>query len=282
MRTTEQVTQTAQEVAAGADKQVQTVSEGSRTVDDIARAMGRMANNAQTASASAGVAADIAKSGNASVQSVHVQMNSIQETVNHLATVVRGLGERSQQIGKIVEVITDIAGQTNLLALNAAIEAARAGEHGRSFAVVAGEVRKLAEHSSQSAKQIAELIASIQEKSQAAVESMEASTTEVAAGLNAMHEAGRSFEQITQAVSRVVEQIQEVSASAQRLSADAEELQAVMQNVSAVTESTSAGMQTMSAATEEQLASMQEISASAQSLIQLAEQLQARLGRFQL
>ncbi|WP_067935670.1 methyl-accepting chemotaxis protein [Alicyclobacillus kakegawensis] len=282
MRATEQVTQTAQDVAAGAERQVHTVGEGANAVNHIAGAMEQIARNAQEASASAAKAVEISKLGNDSIQSVHVQMNSIQEIVDQAAVVVRGLGERSQEIGRIVEVITDIAEQTNLLALNAAIEAARAGEHGRSFAVVAGEVRKLAEHSSQSAQQIADLISSIQQESQAAVQSMEASTSEVNAGLHAVHDAGESFGQIGESVSEVVRQFEEVFTSVRQLTDRAEQLQTLMGNVSTVTDSTSAGMQTVFASTEEQLASMEEISASAQSLNRMAEQLQTLVGQFKM
>ncbi|MCL6624972.1 methyl-accepting chemotaxis protein [Alicyclobacillus shizuokensis] len=282
MRATEQVTQTAQDVAAGAERQVHTVGEGANAVNHIAGAMEQIAHNAQEASASAAKAVEISKLGNDSIQSVHAQMSSIQEIVDQAAVVVRGLGERSQEIGRIVEVITDIAEQTNLLALNAAIEAARAGEHGRSFAVVAGEVRKLAEHSSQSAQQIADLISSIQQESQAAVQSMEASTSEVSAGLHAVHDAGESFGQIGESVSEVVRQFEEVFASVRQLTDRAEQLQTLMGNVSTVTDSTSAGMQTVFASTEEQLASMEEISASAQSLNRMAEQLQTLVGQFKM
>ncbi|MCL6593742.1 MAG: methyl-accepting chemotaxis protein, partial [Alicyclobacillus sp.] len=281
-RATEQVTQTAQEVAAGAEKQAKTVEESSSTVTEMALAMEQIANKAQVASTSAGEADELSKSGNQSIRHVREQMDSIQKTVNTLSVVVKGLGERSNEIGHIARVITDISNQTDLLALNAAIEAARAGDSGRGFAVVAEEVRKLAEHSSASAKQIAALIEKIQEESNVAVRSMEDSRTEVAAGLEAVKHAGQSFAQIERAVRVVVEQVSEVSKAAKHLSADAEKLRTAMRDVEEVTESTSAGMQTVSASTQEQLASMEEISASAQSLSQHAEKLQHIVSQFKV
>ncbi|MGO4119067.1 methyl-accepting chemotaxis protein, partial [Rhizobium ruizarguesonis] len=117
-------------------------------------------------------ASELAQAGNQSVQTTSSQMNAIHSTMNELAHVVKGLGERSTEIGQIIEVITDIADRTNLLALNAAIEASRAGESGRGFAVVAAEVRKLAEQSQASAEQIALLIQAIQQETAKAVSTM--------------------------------------------------------------------------------------------------------------
>jgi methyl-accepting chemotaxis protein len=116
-------------------------------------------------------------------------MRLIHDTVQDLSKVIRGLGERSKEIGEIVAVITKISSQTNLLALNAAIEAARAGEHGRGFAVVADEVRKLAEQSAQSAQQISELITHIQKETLNAVQSMDQATKEVQSGLDVVDSA---------------------------------------------------------------------------------------------
>lgn len=209
-------------------------------------------------------------------------MNSINQTVTGLANVVKGLGERSKQIGQIIEVITGIAEQTNLLALNAAIEAARAGENGRGFAVVADEVRKLAEQSAQSAQQISMLITAIQQETNEAVQSMEMATKEASNGIVVIHTAGESFVEIKNAIEEVAVQIQEVSASVQQMSAGAEQIVQSMQLVSKIAESAASGTQEVSAATEEQLASMQEISASAVSLSKMAEELQQLIQKFKI
>ncbi|MGG3921768.1 methyl-accepting chemotaxis protein, partial [Geobacillus thermodenitrificans] len=208
--------------------------------------------------------------------------NKVNGTVEQLAEVIKGLGRRSEQIGSIIEAIRNIAAQTNLLALNAAIEAARAGEHGRGFAVVADEVRKLAEQSAESARQIAELIAAIQEETAHAVQSMESVVNEVTAGTGVIRTSGETFSQIRAAVDEVAKQIRDVSASVSEMAASSEQIVRSVQLVADVAESTSAGTQEVSAATEEQLASMEEISASAASLSKMADDLQAIVRKFSL
>ncbi|BCJ86548.1 hypothetical protein skT53_15330 [Effusibacillus dendaii] len=220
--------------------------------------------------------------GNQAIRTAISQMNSIQNTVSGLAKVITGLGERSQEIGQIVEAITSIASQTNLLALNAAIEAARAGEHGRGFAVVADEVRKLAEQSSISAQQISELIATIQEETNKAVESMERGTKEVSEGITAVNLAGESFEQIGHSITDVSSQMQEVSAASKQMSTNSQQVIKSIDTISEITESTAAGAQNVSAASEEQLATMEEITASANALAQMAEELQKIVMKFKV
>ncbi|MCL6516819.1 methyl-accepting chemotaxis protein [Alicyclobacillus sp.] len=281
MRATEQVAQTAQDVAGGTDQQVHAVTSGREVVGQVVSTIRTIRDHGQDANKAASDAAGAADDGLAAVRAIDTQMRTIHETVQQLAAAVEALGERSQAAGQIVEVITQIAEQTNLLALNAAIEAARAGEQGRSFAVVAGEVRKLAEHSASSAEEVARIIAAIQDGSRTAAQAMRTGTDTVAAGLATMQEVGRAFERIRQSVSDVHGRVSDVSEQANHLSEHAEGLEAVMREIVAVTDTTAAGMQTVSAATEEQLAAMQEISASAQSLSQLAERLQALIARFQ-
>ncbi|MCL6577436.1 methyl-accepting chemotaxis protein [Kyrpidia sp.] len=281
-KATEQVTQAAQEIAVGAEKQVETVHRSRSTVNDMTETMEQIANNAQIVSASASETSDLSKLGSRSIQHVRMQMNTIQKTVDTLSAVVKSLGERSSEIGRIIEVITNIAQQTNLLALNAAIEAARAGESGRSFAVVAEEIRELAEVSGNSAKQIVELIKNIQEESNLAVESMENTTSAVGAGLDAVNQVGESFAQIERSIQKVGDQIEGVSAALQQLAASAEDLRTMMGAVSEITETTSTGIHTISASTQQQHASMEEIAASAQSLNKLAEQLHDLVKQFKI
>ncbi|WP_083516122.1 methyl-accepting chemotaxis protein [Alicyclobacillus sendaiensis] len=278
----EVVAQTAEEVAATAEKQVRTAESNFSTISDMVHAMQQVADNAQVVSTSASEAAALSKYGRESIGYVREGMDSIRSAFNSLAMLVKGLGERSDEIGQIVDMISGVADQTNLLALNAAIEAARAGDNGRSFAVVAVEIRKLADRSAQSAKHIAELIKSIQEETNAAVKTMGESTQGVVVGIERVNQAVESFEKIERAVNVVAEQIEEVSAAAQQLSAEAEELRKTTHLVVEVTESTSRGMQNISAATQQQLASAEEITSSAQSLGELAEHLQSLVGQFKL
>ncbi|MFD2370050.1 methyl-accepting chemotaxis protein [Brevibacillus sp. GCM10020057] len=281
-RATEQVASTMQEVASGSEQQATSVDQSAQTVNEMAQGIEKIADNAQKVSASAVQASQVAEEGNQSVKTANVQMGSIHTKVHDLADVIKELGNRSDEIGQIIQVITDIASQTNLLALNAAIEAARAGEHGRGFAVVAEEVRKLAEQSAGSANQINELISMIREQMGKAVVSMEQVKSEVSEGMVVVTQAETSFEHIQRSVNDVAVQIQQVSAGAQRMAASMEE---IVQSVTAIREvarETAAGTQNVSAATEEQLASMEEISSSALALSRMSEELQKVIANFKV
>ncbi|AMX85290.1 chemotaxis protein [Geobacillus subterraneus] len=281
-KATEQIAMTIQGVASGVDKQMQSVEETSAAVDSMSEQIGQISERAQRVAAIAAETSKQAADGGQTIEASVAQMNKVNDTVEQLAEVIKGLGRRSEQIGSIIEAIRNIAAQTNLLALNAAIEAARAGEHGRGFAVVADEVRKLAEQSAESARQIAELIAAIQEETAHAVQSMESVVNEVTAGTGVIRASGETFAQIRAAVDGVAAQIRDVSASVGEMAASSEQIVRSVRLVADVAESTSAGTQEVSAATEEQLASMEEISASAASLSKMADDLQAIVGKFSL
>jgi len=281
-KATEQIAVTMQEVAAGTDDQVRAINESSKTIATMSANLQQIVDNTEQVTATVNQASEVVLSGNTLVRKAISQMESISHTVNGLADSIKSLGNRSQEIGKIVEVITGIAEQTNLLALNAAIEAARAGEHGRGFAVVADEVRKLAEQSSQSTKQIVHLIATIQEETNAAIHSMETTTEEVAAGIDVVHQAGQSFREIHEGIEQVVIQTKDVSQNTSRLSAGTEQIVHSIDVIGETAETTASGTQNISAAAEEQLASMEEISTSAESLSHMAEELQALIQRFRV
>ncbi|MGZ0051648.1 methyl-accepting chemotaxis protein [Brevibacillus gelatini] len=281
-KATEQIAVTIQEVAYGAEKQVRSVEESVHAMQRVSEGAKQVAANAQYADESAMSASQIAVEGNQALQVVISQMHSIENTVSNIADIVKRLGNSSQEIGQIVQVITAIAEQTNLLALNAAIEAARAGEQGRGFAVVADEVRKLAEQSAQSAQQIKELITTIQLESNQAVLSMEQGTKEVAIGLTVVNNAGKSFEQIQDAVAQVASQIQEVKVHSEQMTAGTEKVVELVSVIEEVAENSADGTQSVSAATEEQLAAMEEVNSSAASLARIAEELQSHVSRFKI
>ena len=209
-------------------------------------------------------------------------MANIEKAVDDSANLVGKLGERSQEIGTIVDTISGIAGQTNLLALNAAIEAARAGEQGRGFAVVAEEVRKLAEQSQDAAKQIAELIGAIQNDTNQAVDAMNEGTREVRKGTEVVTSAGQAFGQIVNLVDRVSDQVSDISAAIEQMAAGSQHIVASTKNIDAASKEASAHTQTVSAATEEQLASMEEIASSSQALANLAQELQTEVAKFRV
>jgi methyl-accepting chemotaxis protein len=279
-QSTKQVTRTIQEVAIATERQVQSVEESSEIVAKMSSGAGQIASNAQSVSTSVMKTLDVATKGNEKIQNAVAQMSSIHQTVNGSADVIKELGERSKEIGQIVKVITGIANQTNLLALNAAIEAARAGEHGKGFAVVADEVRKLAEQSALSSKQIAELIQTIQIETSKAVQAMGQATKEVSEGINVVHYAGEAFQMIQESVYAVTKQIQEVSTASEQLSAGVTHVVTSIKEITDVSENNAAGTQTVSAEAEQQLASMEEITASTSSLAKMAEELQQLTLRF--
>lgn len=192
------------------------------------------------------------------------------------------VAERSNEIERINEVITNIAGQTNLLALNAAIEAARAGEHGKGFAVVAAEVRKLAEQSAQSAEQIAALVTLIQNETKQTTESIDSALAEVKEGMDVTTKAGTSFATINKTVTDLAAQIKEVTATVEELSIGTAQVTQAVFEVNGVAEEAASSTQNAAAATEEQLASMEEITASSTALASLAQELQESIQRFKV
>lgn len=281
-KASEEIASTIQEVATGAEDQVNRVEESSKVVEDMTLSIQQIALHAQELSSNVIETSVKASEGNQSIQSTIDQMNSINLTVTHLSQVVKRLGEHSQEIGNIVEAITNIASQTNLLALNAAIESARAGEHGRGFAVVADEVRKLSVQSAESAQSISLLIDIIQVETQAAVQSMEKTTSEVSIGIGVVNNAGESFASIRSSIDEVSNQIQDVSAAAQQLSVGSEQVLRKEKELAEIAEEAASGSQNVAAAIEEQLASTEEITASASSLAHMAGELQAKIGRFKV
>lgn len=279
---TEQISSSIQEVASSMESQTASIEESSKMANDMSKSIQQIAASSNEVSTTAKDAILVVDAGNQALDTTVGQMEYIKKTVHELSNNIEGLGNHSQEISKIVDVITDIAEQTNLLALNAAIEAARAGEHGKGFAVVADEVRKLAEQSSQSSEQIRQMIESIQQGTTDAVKSMETGTSEVDKGIDIVNQAGQSFTEITNFVNTVSKQIQQVSSQIDVISSSAEHFVTTFDKVTAVSETTSDGAQNVSASTQEQLASMEEISGSATSLSQMAEELQELVKNFKL
>ncbi len=278
----ELITATIQEVVGSAERQAQGVGESVKAMNEMSSGAQQIAANAQSTSVLSVQAAQKALEGNETLTMTAGQMDSISATMNQLADAVMEMGEHSKEIEQIVDVISDIAAQTNLLALNAAIEAARAGEHGRGFAVVADEVRKLAEQSAESARKITQLIVTIQGNTQKAVGSMEAGTREVGEGIRVVRTAGKRFEEIRNAVEEVATQTQEVSAAVQQMSAGTEQVQSSIDHISAGSKTVAELSQSVSAAAEEQLAAVEEVSSSASSLAKMAEELKLLIGKFKV
>ncbi|MBI2419121.1 MAG: methyl-accepting chemotaxis protein [Ignavibacteriales bacterium] len=184
------------------------------------------------------------------VQQTIEGMNRISQVVNHSANTVFQLGQNSEKIGEIIQVIDDIADQTNLLALNAAIEAARAGEQGRGFAVVADEVRKLAERTTKATKEIALMIKQIQSDTSQAVASMKEGTIEVENGKKLANQAGSVLAEIVHGADLVSDVVSQVAAASEEQSATAEEIGKNIESMSLVMQETAQGVQQIAQAAE--------------------------------
>jgi methyl-accepting chemotaxis protein len=261
---------TAVEMSTGVNSGSESVSaaseEMSSSLEEVSASTNEFASNAQSLSENSQTMAETnarilsrAEEGNKAIEEAVNQMQVINNRVSELQVVITEVDQRSNDIGKILGVITDIADQTNLLALNAAIEAARAGEQGRGFAVVAEEVRKLAEQSARAAKEIGELITATQAESRKALESMTLGVKDVEMGTEVVSRTGITFAEILDDVKGISKQVEETASAAQELSAGSEE---------------------MAASIEEQSSTMEEMAATAEELRASAERLFQELQKF--
>lgn len=278
----QEVSETIDSIARGTEEQSHSVRQTALAAQQMAETAQQVANEAQKASALSLQAAERARFGGDIIQDVHSKMLQLKDTVYDSAEVVRKLGDRSQEIGKITDVIRGIARQTNLLALNAAIEAARAGEHGRGFSVVADEVRALAEQSTQSAAQIVELINEIQKETKAAVQSMEVGTHVVAEGTDLANTANAAFSEILTVVNQTVNTVQEIAAASEEQAASSQEMSSIMEGVETIANRNATGSQQVAAATEQQRATMENLANSATALVGRADHLTSLVGRFKV
>lgn len=246
-----QISSSTEELAAGSQEQSAQTSEIASAVTQMSATIVETTKHAGDASDNAKEAGTIANEGGKAVQDTIDGMSRIATVVSRAAVVVQELGKGSEQIGEIVQVIDDIADQTNLLALNAAIEAARAGEQGRGFAVVADEVRKLAERTTKATKEIAVMIKRIQNDTKEAVVSMNEGTKEVEVGKELAEKAGSSLRQIIDASDRVVGIITQVAAASEEQSSAAEQISKNIESISNVTHESAVGTQQIARAAED-------------------------------
>lgn len=223
-------------VTAGAEEQYRGVERARQATGELQAVLTRVSASALTAAEKGSASYVAAHEGVASVQQTVEAMNVIREAVLATAGEIQDLGQRGLEIGKIIQVIEDIASQTNLLALNAAIEAARAGEQGRGFAVVAENVRSLAERTAVATREIAGLIAAVQQGTGQAVRSMEASVRDVENGAARAQEAGSALGLIVSSASEVNSEVERIAAASRQMEIDAGNLVALIQSVGAIAE----------------------------------------------
>jgi methyl-accepting chemotaxis protein len=278
----QEVSSTVSHIAKGSEEQARRVMDTSHAMENMSGTVQEIAGKAELSNAASMEAIEIATRG---VEAALETANAI-EAINTAAQVVvntsEGLEARFMQIGIIVDVITSVADQTNLLALNAAIEAARAGEHGRGFAVVADEVRKLAEDSRKAAEQISHLIGEIQSEVTRMTDNINRSVKEVAKGTEVVERTGTALREITISVQRTSQYADEIADTTRTQVESSEEVLRAITEIAGIADEVAASSEESAAAVQEQTASMQEITAAAQELAEMANRLNKVVGGFRV
>ena len=259
---------TAEEISKGTDTLTSRAAQTAAAVEEMNATVSQVAQNSGKAATLAQETVQTAKNGGTVVADTISGMQHLSEAVSNSATIIAELGKSSDQIGEIVRVIEDIADQTNLLALNAAIEAARAGEQGRGFAVVADEVRKLAERTTKATKEIGDMIRQIQQDTRGAVESMQQGTQKVSGGVELVNKTGEALTRIVQMVSESADMIRQIAVASEEQSVATQQIANDIENVAKVTKESASGAN--------------ESAKASHDLSQLAVELQSIVGSFKV
>lgn len=276
---TEQLEKAIEQIAMGAQEQVKDICQTSELVTEVAKDIEEVTSKVADVNMSIDNTETVAQNGKLAVEKTIDGMNTIKETVFRSAGHIKKLGEHSQHIGEIVEIIDDIAEQTNLLALNAAIEAARAGEHGKGFAVVADEVRKLAERSGKATKEITSLITTIQKLTGQAVDDMGLGTKEVEAGSELADEAGKALNEILSTIVSVKQQVNFITKATQNVSASSTKIVTATQHVAEISDNNSAATEEMAASSSQVAKTVMTISNNLEQTTAVTRQVDASIDQ---
>ncbi|MRH42112.1 HAMP domain-containing protein [Aquibacillus halophilus] len=277
-----QIASTMQELSSGAETQAHTTSDLATSMISFSEKINEANNSGELVYQSSQQVLDLTKEGSRLMNTSIQQMATIDHIVQEAVGKVRGLDQQSQEISKLVGVIKDIAGQTNLLALNAAIEAARAGEHGKGFAVVADEVRKLAEQVSLSVTDITQIVTSIQKETNVVTDSLQDGYKEVQNGTNQIVKTGDTFDEIYTNLSEMADGIKLISENLGNIANNNESINTSIEEIAAVSEESAAGIEQTSASVQQTSSSMEEVANSSDELSRLSENLNTLIARFKL
>lgn len=279
---TEQIAAAMEEMASGAEEQATSSISASHSIKDLGKIVKESNENGKILEDFSQDVLHISKEGNNQMKGSVKQMFSINGTMKNAVKKVKGLDTKSQEISQLVQVIESIAEQTNLLALNAAIEAARAGEAGKGFAVVADEIRKLAEEVSNSITEITDIVAGIQQESNIVVTSLESGYKEVEKGTKEIENTGKTFEDISEKVYEMSERIEVVSKNLNDINDSSMKINKEIEKVASIAEGNSAGIEETAASAQQQNSQIIEVSENANSLSKLAGKLGEMISKFKV
>ena len=278
----QQVSITVQQISKGSQTQAIGLEETNKAIEKISATMKDLATKANSTANLSKSVETVSVTGGKSAAEAAERMIRIIKVADESAAKIKGLSERTGQITSVLDVIRKIAEQTNLLALNAAIEAARAGEAGRGFAVVADEVRRLAEGSAKSSEEIGSLIKQIQDDSAATAQSIEQGSKEIMEGKDVIDRALGSLREVSKKIQEVSSNVVEVSNSTHTQLAEVEKLTKAASDIAAVAEQNASATEEASAAMEEQSSGMHEITSATQRLTEISEKLERASSSFKL
>ncbi|MCI0569640.1 MAG: methyl-accepting chemotaxis protein [Myxococcaceae bacterium] len=279
---TEEVASSMGKIAAGADAQSTLVTQASKVITAMAESIQHTAHSAEDSTRAAAATSSAAEEGSKAARLAGEKVRKVFSRIELASHEVFAFGEKTQEISKIVDVITQVAQQTNLLALNATIEAARAGEYGRGFAVVADEVRKLAESAGRSAEQISRLARDISHQSSAVVSAMKEGIAELAEGREDLTTIVKSMGAITDAARQGAEKVHLISAAAREQLEGREEMVAAIDEISHVARANASSTEAIQSVIHEQTAAVSRMTGASQELANLAVELQNVVRRFRL